>query len=204
MCRDFLDGGLFEEPTRQSQTERIREAGSILKNGTFKTVFDDLLEKFNFTVTEDTALDVEVAIDPEMLGKIFESLILQLEEERAGSHPALEFGISLQLAKVVHLAAKAHPARQVGPIAEGPEHRDLVVAEQQRSVGAVAGVAESSDAEWPAVDEVAQEDGVPAFRGVGKEGLEHSLDVPVDVAHHDHRQVCAGLGHAGTRRMLRV
>lgn len=77
----FLNGGLFEEPARQSQVERIREARSILKNGTFKIVFDDLLEKFNFTVTEDTALDVEVAIDPEMLGKIFESLILQLEEE---------------------------------------------------------------------------------------------------------------------------
>jgi adenine-specific DNA-methyltransferase len=32
-------------------------------------------------VTEDTPLDVEVAIDPEMLGKIFESLILQLEKD---------------------------------------------------------------------------------------------------------------------------
>lgn len=38
------------------------------------------MEKFNFTVTEDTPLDIEVAIDPEMLGKIFESLILQLEK----------------------------------------------------------------------------------------------------------------------------
>jgi len=32
-------------------------------------------------VTEDTPLDVEVAIDPEMLGKVFESLILQLEKD---------------------------------------------------------------------------------------------------------------------------
>jgi hypothetical protein len=77
----FLNGGLFEEPDRQSQAERIKEARAILKNATFKIVFDNLLEKFNFTVTEDTPLDVEVAIDPEMLGKIFESLILQLEEE---------------------------------------------------------------------------------------------------------------------------
>ena len=52
-----------------------------VKNSTFKAIFEDLLEKFNFTVTEDTPLDVEVAIDPEMLGKIFESLILQLEKD---------------------------------------------------------------------------------------------------------------------------
>ena len=32
-------------------------------------------------MTEDTPLNVEVAIDPEMLGKIFESLVLQLEKE---------------------------------------------------------------------------------------------------------------------------
>lgn len=77
----FLNGGLFEESTQQSQAERIRHARMLVKNSTFKVVFDDLLEKFNFTVTEDTPLDVEVAIDPEMLGKIFESLILQLEED---------------------------------------------------------------------------------------------------------------------------
>src|ERR1035441_4072151 len=44
-------------------------------------LFEELLERFNFTVTEDTPLDMEVAIDPEMLGKVFESLILQLEKD---------------------------------------------------------------------------------------------------------------------------
>ena len=39
-----------------------------------------LLAAYNFTVREDTPLDQEVAIDPEMLGKIFESLVLQLEQ----------------------------------------------------------------------------------------------------------------------------
>jgi hypothetical protein len=76
----FLNGGLFEEDTKQSQIDRIDQARLHLKNATFKRIFDDLLERFNFTITEDTPLDVEVAIDPEMLGKIFESLILQLEK----------------------------------------------------------------------------------------------------------------------------
>lgn len=77
----FLNGGLFEESVQQSQGERIAQARLQIKNRTFKAVFDELLEHFNFTVTEDTPLDVEVAIDPEMLGKIFESLILQLEKD---------------------------------------------------------------------------------------------------------------------------
>ncbi len=77
----FLNGGLFEESEGQSWTERVRQSRLHIRNSTFKVVFEDLLERFNFTVTEDTPLDVEVAIDPEMLGKIFESLILELEQD---------------------------------------------------------------------------------------------------------------------------
>jgi hypothetical protein len=77
----FLNGGLFEESVRQSQAERLEQSRLRIRNTTFKAIFDNLLERFNFTVTEDTPLDVEVAIDPEMLGKIFESLILQLEKD---------------------------------------------------------------------------------------------------------------------------
>lgn len=77
----FLNGGLFEESAKQTQIERLEQARLKIRNSTFKAIFDNLLERFNFTVTEDTPLDVEVAIDPEMLGKIFESLILQLEKD---------------------------------------------------------------------------------------------------------------------------
>lgn len=75
----FLNGGLFEvdpfpiSPQLQPQL--------VIKNSTFKQIFDDLLEHFNFTVREDTPLDIEVAIDPEMLGKIFENLVLKLEKD---------------------------------------------------------------------------------------------------------------------------
>ena len=77
----FLNGGLFEEANRQTQRDAISRIRAKVKNVTFKDIFDDLLEKFNFTVAEDTPLDVEVAIDPEMLGRIFESLVLQLEKD---------------------------------------------------------------------------------------------------------------------------
>jgi hypothetical protein len=76
----FLNGGLFDD-----------EIGSLTERGCMKVgnpvlrqVFDNLLESYNFTVREDTPLDQEVAIDPEMLGKIFETLILQLEQSDTG------------------------------------------------------------------------------------------------------------------------
>ena len=77
----FLNGGLFEERRRQSQRQEVAQARLRIRNSTFRLLFSQLLERFNFTVTEDTPLDVEVAIDPEMLGRIFESLILQLEQD---------------------------------------------------------------------------------------------------------------------------
>ncbi|MGC8758256.1 MAG: Eco57I restriction-modification methylase domain-containing protein, partial [Caldisericaceae bacterium] len=67
----FLNGGLFEF--------HPQEAEISIPNDAFSGIFDDLLERFNFTVREDTEHEEEVAIDPEMLGKIFEQLILSVE-----------------------------------------------------------------------------------------------------------------------------
>lgn len=71
----FLNGGLFEH------RELDQPAFRSISNATFAAMFDQLLERYNFTVTEDTPLDEEVAIDPEMLGKIFERLVLQRHNE---------------------------------------------------------------------------------------------------------------------------
>lgn len=35
----------------------------------------DVFDRYNFTVSEDEPLEKEVAVDPEMLGKIFENLL---------------------------------------------------------------------------------------------------------------------------------
>ncbi len=34
----------------------------------------DVFDRYNFTIKEDEPLDKEVAVDPEMLGKVFENL----------------------------------------------------------------------------------------------------------------------------------
>lgn len=65
----YLNGGLFEED------EDDRNEGIKVPDKAINTVLTGLFAKFNFTVTESTPLDVEVAVDPEMLGKIFEELV---------------------------------------------------------------------------------------------------------------------------------
>ena len=68
----YLNGGLFEE------TAEDKDQGVRIADTPFKEIFDKssgLFETFNFTITESTPLDVEIAVDPEMLGKIFEELV---------------------------------------------------------------------------------------------------------------------------------
>lgn len=73
----FLNGGLFEPQASFT-------SGDLhVTNATFARLFDELLERYNFTVTEDTDLDIEVAVDPEMLGKIFEELVTGRHETGA-------------------------------------------------------------------------------------------------------------------------
>jgi hypothetical protein len=76
----FLNGGLFDDDEFRPPAE-LRKISPPLKvrNGTMRKVFDDFLEAFNFTVKEDTPLSQDVAVDPEMLGKVFESIILHAE-----------------------------------------------------------------------------------------------------------------------------
>jgi type IIS restriction enzyme R and M protein len=81
-CRiPFLSGGLFEpidgydwkhndfaipnEIFSNRKDENDRDADGIL----------DIFDRYNFTMSEDEPLEREVAIDPEMLGKVFENLL---------------------------------------------------------------------------------------------------------------------------------
>lgn len=72
----FLNGGLFEI----TKNDFINQINLSVSNNVFNEIFNNLLELYNFTVYEGTPIDIEVAIDPEMLGKIFENLILQREK----------------------------------------------------------------------------------------------------------------------------
>ncbi|MBW4597721.1 MAG: Eco57I restriction-modification methylase domain-containing protein [Brasilonema angustatum HA4187-MV1] len=65
----YLNGGLFE------QDEDDKNFQIIIPDDCIKSILHDLFQRFAFTVTESTPLDVELAVDPEMLGKVFEELV---------------------------------------------------------------------------------------------------------------------------------
>jgi len=71
----FLNGGLFGKEPKNLFTLAI-------PNEYFKSLFEDVLNRFNFTIDESSPLSVEVAVDPEMLGRIFESLVLIIEKSK--------------------------------------------------------------------------------------------------------------------------
>jgi type I restriction-modification system DNA methylase subunit len=72
----YLNGGLFE-----SKPEDLYKSDLL----TFpKNYFDDLLQflrGYNFTTDESTSEFQQVAIDPEMLGRIFENLLAEVSED---------------------------------------------------------------------------------------------------------------------------
>jgi len=71
----YLNGGLFSRNRLDTQhTVNIPD-------DFFKLLFESyeggpgFFERYNFTISETTPLDQEVAVDPEMIGKVYESLV---------------------------------------------------------------------------------------------------------------------------------
>ena len=81
----YLNGGLFspdaydyykfDKTTQTSTTDVVGVPDEWLRK------FFDLLELYNFTVDENTSYDVDLSIDPEMLGRIFENLLARINPE---------------------------------------------------------------------------------------------------------------------------
>ena len=76
----FLNGGLFEPIGGYNW----QEADILIRNETLGEVFDTF-DLYNFTVREDEPLEKEVAVDPEMLGKVFENLLEVRDRKSKGA-----------------------------------------------------------------------------------------------------------------------
>lgn len=76
----YLNGGLFEKHHLYETNTNIE-----ITNNVFKRLFANLLEKYNFTVKEDIGYDSDIAVDPELLGRIFENMINAEERSSTGS-----------------------------------------------------------------------------------------------------------------------
>jgi len=90
-CRiPFLNGGLFEAEY-DWQNANITIPENLFRNteknkaGDIGTGVLDVFDRYNFTIKEDEPLDKEVAVDPEMLGKVFENMLEITERKSKGA-----------------------------------------------------------------------------------------------------------------------
>lgn len=90
-CRvPFLNGGLFEADYDWKK-ETIDLPNSLFHNieknkkGDIGTGILDVFDRYNFTIKEDEPLEKEVAVDPEMLGKVFENMLEVTERKSKGA-----------------------------------------------------------------------------------------------------------------------
>ncbi|MCX6788935.1 MAG: N-6 DNA methylase [Candidatus Jorgensenbacteria bacterium] len=72
----FLNGGLFEA----RDTDLYKNSKLSFPKNYYDDLFD-FLTGYNFTTDESTSQFQQVAIDPEMLGRIFENLLAEMTEE---------------------------------------------------------------------------------------------------------------------------
>jgi len=71
----FLNGGLFEKEY---------DDFIYIPNSTMEKIIN-FLNSYNFTISEELPLEVEVAVNPEMLGRIFESMLPEYERGKKGT-----------------------------------------------------------------------------------------------------------------------
>jgi hypothetical protein len=99
----YLNGGLFEHAEDGSDTSaRIRvpdEAIALILDPE-----SGLFSRYNFTVAESTPLEIQVAVDPEMLGKVFEELVTGRHEQGSYYTPKPIVSFKARIALVEHLA----------------------------------------------------------------------------------------------------
>ncbi|MBL0169996.1 MAG: N-6 DNA methylase [Gemmatimonadaceae bacterium] len=77
----FLNGGLFSPTPLERRRRALR-----FHDDTLASLLGDLLDRYRFTAQEDSTRWSEAAIDPEMLGRAFESLMAVEERHQSGTY----------------------------------------------------------------------------------------------------------------------
>jgi 23S rRNA G2445 N2-methylase RlmL len=76
----FLNGGLFE-PHAHDFYDGSCTLNTLIVPDNWLTELLKCFERYHFTIEENTPIEVQVAIDPEMLGQIFENLLAEINPE---------------------------------------------------------------------------------------------------------------------------
>lgn len=85
-CRvPYIGGGLFEYHEGYDwEKEQLKIPNTTFSNKEANGILD-IFELYNFTVDENETVDIEISIDPEMLGRIFESLLEENIRQKRGA-----------------------------------------------------------------------------------------------------------------------
>lgn len=94
----YLNGGLFE----RDEVDKMR---ITLHSRLFEDLFN-FMASYNFTVDENDPDDAEIGVDPEMLGKIFESLLEDNKAKGAFYTPKEIVRYMCKESLIAHLASK--------------------------------------------------------------------------------------------------
>jgi hypothetical protein len=116
-CRiPFLNGGLFEPlhgykwvETDVLLPDTLFSNDQMSEDGDTGTGIIDVFDRYNFTVNEAEPLEREVAVDPEMLGKVFENLLPENMRHGTGTYytPRVVVHYMCQQALLDYLACRA-------------------------------------------------------------------------------------------------
>lgn len=83
----YLNGGLFDPSTHHDYYIPSKIHITAMPSWSLKIPDDwfreffGVLETYNFTIDENTPIDIDLSVDPEMLGRIFENLLAEINPE---------------------------------------------------------------------------------------------------------------------------
>lgn len=129
----FLNGGLFEKNELDSRSDIYVPDDAIVP------ILTDLFDPFNFTVMESTPYDTEVAVDPEMLGKVFEELVNARHESGAyyTPRPVVSFMCREALKGFLASAATGLSDDAISGFVDAQSTQDISVADARKVAAAL-------------------------------------------------------------------
>ena len=146
-CRiPFLNGGLFDPVNNYDWVHTDILLSNELFSNSEKTKEEDVgtgildvFDRYNFTVKEDEPLEKEVAVDPEMLGKIFEKLCgvnndnfaewsraIKSKQKSIETKFNKKYGIYYTPREIVHYMCQESLINYLSPELEGNVDRDEI------------------------------------------------------------------------------
>lgn len=144
---EFKLDGLFEPHDDDHYTGKPLYSLEI-KDSWFEELFK-VFETYNFTIDENTSVDVELSVEPEMLGRIFENLLAEINPETGESarkstgsfytpRPIVEYMVDESIKQYLHTHTGVSLERLAGLLSYSDDTHDLNEKEKQSVMQALS------------------------------------------------------------------